>query len=915
MTWSRTKETGRGKLDARFSIEGFPYEFVTSQSMAQVVGDATRIAGLSMSGLTFGYRAGLKDGSIEGEGFTATIADVSKGRLATLALGKKATAACHLTSNRTASDTSLSVTSTAGFASSGVIYVNSEMISYSGKTSTSFTGCTRGLQNGLAQYHYISTGEQEFSTEVTNWPRTLVGRRAWIHVYGEGDSKTGDGTQVFIGFVKSDPSYSLQEGWSIDVGPISEILDSQWGGEVSAPLKITGIHYNAGSPFRINLHLYTNVGVTRQFVEPLYFYGFWQTEQDFCNAIWNRMQSYFNAHNYYGSTSGYGNWTSNMFSVAPLPEGGIQITFAPSATNQRAFYVSFPKANSKQPSDSEQEQDPRILESTDGEAAAAVWYNITSRSGMDVQQPLFAGSLYTVGITGVFARRIYAPTNRAYVGVTPLSDGAAANVPYPANYVYTSGIVPDNNVMVKLETDREGYAFRALRVASASPDPAGSYIGLAADIPNTGDLTGGWWSITDQDTLHVAPPVFKVDSIGSLMTGIHGESDENINRWGAPLTRNGTSQNCVFNLPSTYLNGGLYSVPPRVVTGRTFGPYFEGKELGEILKPEVLAMGHMWSTDSAGRLTTTRLRVASRADSDTTNIDDSEITSFAIERAVYNQISTVVYKSGYNIYEDKHMGTTWVFRNVQTPGITARGTTATIERVSHVGGTLPISKGQISEDDIDFDTAVSIGQRLTGLLGRPYDTVSLSCSLKQFDALIGSTVSVTSVMLPNTTGSFGVTRRLGLVVGRYVDLESGKVDLEILLTDREARGIAPSFLTSGQTNTSGNTWEITVDLTNMSTFTPANTFAVGDMVRVQPWDSTATTSVSGEVQLATSASMTILFASTWTPGSGTWYIRPDVTTAHNSAGSLALKYAFTNNSNRMIEWAGGQESESFTWDA
>lgn len=909
MTWTRTKATGRGKLDARFSIEGFPYEFVTSLSMAQVTGNATRIAGLSMSGLTFGYRAGLKDGSIEGEGFTATISDVSKGRLATLALGKKVTAACHLTSNRTASDTSISVTSTAGFSSSGVIYINSEMISYSGKTSTSFTGCTRGLQNGLAQYHYISTGEQEFSTEVTNWPRTLVGRRAWIHVYGEGDSKTSDGTQVFVGFVKSDPSYSLQEGWSLDVGPVSEILDSQWGGEVSAPLKITGIHYNAGSPFRINLSIHYGSG--NYVTLPLKIYGFWQTETAFAASVEQVMRSQFVAAGYYSG----GNWSGTLFSVVPLAEGGIQITFAPTASNQRGFYVSFPKANSKQPSDSEQEQDPRILESTDGEATAYTWWNLGLTSDMTQVQPAFYGATGTVGFTGVFARRLYAPTNRAYLGVTPLSDGAAANVPYPASYIYTSGVVPDTNVMVKLETDREGYAFRALRVASALPDPAGSYIQLAADIYNTDDLFGGWWSITDQDTLHVAPPVFKKDSIGSLLNSISNETGQNINRWGAPIVRNGTSQDCVFNLPSTYLNNGLYSVPPRVVTGRTFGPYFEGKELGEMLKPEVLAMGHMWSADSAGRLTTTRLRVASRADSDTTNIRDNEITSFAIERAVYNQISTVVYKSGYNIYEDKHMGTTWVFRNVQTPGITARGTTATIERVSYVGGTLPISKGQISEDDIDFDTAVSIGQRLTGLLGRPYDTVSLSCSLKQFDALIGSTVEVTSVMLPNTSGTFGVTDRLGLVVGRYVDLESGKVDLEILLTDREARGVAPSFLTSSQSNTSGDTWDITVDLTGMGTHSPANTFTVGDKVRIQPWDSTATTSIAGEVQLATSSTMTITFASTWTPGSGTWYIRPDVSTAHNSAGSLALKYTFVNNSNRMIEWAGGQEAESFVWDA
>jgi hypothetical protein len=50
--------------------------------------------------------------------------------------------------------TTINVTSTIGFAASGTIVINSERITYSGVTATSFTGCTRGAQAGVT---YAST--------------------------------------------------------------------------------------------------------------------------------------------------------------------------------------------------------------------------------------------------------------------------------------------------------------------------------------------------------------------------------------------------------------------------------------------------------------------------------------------------------------------------------------------------------------------------------------------------------------------------------------------------------------------------------------------------------------------------------------------------------------------------------------
>jgi hypothetical protein len=49
--------------------------------------------------------------------------------------------------------TALNVTSTSGFPSAGYIMLQSEIITYTGKTATSFTGLTRGVDNTVAAAH------------------------------------------------------------------------------------------------------------------------------------------------------------------------------------------------------------------------------------------------------------------------------------------------------------------------------------------------------------------------------------------------------------------------------------------------------------------------------------------------------------------------------------------------------------------------------------------------------------------------------------------------------------------------------------------------------------------------------------------------------------------------------------------
>ena len=63
----------------------------------------------------------------------------------------------------------INCTSASVFASSGTIYIGSEGISYSGKTGTSFTGCTRAANGTTPDAHASSDLISQFASTATGW--------------------------------------------------------------------------------------------------------------------------------------------------------------------------------------------------------------------------------------------------------------------------------------------------------------------------------------------------------------------------------------------------------------------------------------------------------------------------------------------------------------------------------------------------------------------------------------------------------------------------------------------------------------------------------------------------------------------------------------------------------------------------
>ena len=74
----------------------------------------------------------------------------------------------------------ITVDSTAPFPAAGNVYLGRENIAYTGKTPTTFTGCTRGQFGSLAWRYSAEAGEVKGSRAVTDHPTQWEGRRVWL---------------------------------------------------------------------------------------------------------------------------------------------------------------------------------------------------------------------------------------------------------------------------------------------------------------------------------------------------------------------------------------------------------------------------------------------------------------------------------------------------------------------------------------------------------------------------------------------------------------------------------------------------------------------------------------------------------------------------------------------------------------
>jgi hypothetical protein len=171
------------------TIEGIPYVFVeripkrvdTTSSIGLPSGYVSAVDALTIeTDQSVSITLDRKSGGSSGTSFDLTLDyDSLKDSGLLPILFKQATNRAILTTDLAHSATTITVDDTTGFASAGLLYLGRELVGYTGKTGTTFTGCTRGV----AGYAYKYDDESPTYRVGSDIPIVWRGRFVTVHAH------------------------------------------------------------------------------------------------------------------------------------------------------------------------------------------------------------------------------------------------------------------------------------------------------------------------------------------------------------------------------------------------------------------------------------------------------------------------------------------------------------------------------------------------------------------------------------------------------------------------------------------------------------------------------------------------------------------------------------------------------------
>lgn len=163
----------------------------------------------------------------------------------------------------------IAVKSTTGFDASGTAYIGQERFSYSGVTSTSFTGCSRGLYPafGVSTGHWAptytkppkSTSEQA-SPPVTSQPYSMLGRYVGLYlacVDPDNGSWTTESDNILLwaGYISQSISFDPKSAaWTLTCEPIHKKLENKICQNLAGGTYVNGINLRGPKGLRFLLH-------------------------------------------------------------------------------------------------------------------------------------------------------------------------------------------------------------------------------------------------------------------------------------------------------------------------------------------------------------------------------------------------------------------------------------------------------------------------------------------------------------------------------------------------------------------------------------------------------------------------------------------------------------------------------------
>lgn len=757
---------GEAAVEAVLVIEGVNEAFVSDARRAYLgkwpysyAGQHTPYAGLDASTLQFDEHTDWISTKLSGGQMSLVINDLGVGSAAVATRvfgGRVPTRRTYLAAALTAAATTVTVWSTEGWDDVGVLHIGREAIRYTGRTATTFTGCTRAWAHSFACAHPITTGV--YDIEVTDVPVAVERRRAQVMIFI--DDSQDDPSIVWRGIVESVRQTPGGPGYEITLAHVSSLLDQDFGEKIR-PFTIRGFYFASNAPFFIRVREsdspFGNDPAYTCFVS---LTGFYPSQQALLDQI---SAALANGDNWVKMSDGSsGSLPVNEEYRAVLFGGALGISFRADSTTPRYAWVDGAHA---------------LFARGPHDGPHAWRLVLDDGTGVDVLIALAGGATYTiVGNPSVQLPIAWTRIDRAYTRAGGVEDFVA-----PPDRVYYAGDF-DDSLVTSFFYGPSSFGVRA-------NDTSDDFFSVR--IPDTppADETPG---------VRVRVDFYELASYADSPVELEPAVDYGQLRWDellralidATATSGATGQTPW--LPSDeFASAADFEAQVLAIGGLDpvkVWQFYRGTSLRDILTPELQAQGLTWTTDYSGRLWVRRIEVTTASTHAAHEYDQavSQAWSVGWEQMRDGVINRATIKGGYNPREDRY--------TKRTVGAEMR---SSVGHFGERGIELEPQGAEIPRPDYEraFATA-QVAAAIVYTHAYPYVHVTLDRipGLRLANALLGDIVSITDDRVV-FRGQRGATRQRGQIVGRTVRYRGRGgpgVDLVVRLTDWNAAAYAPA---------------------------------------------------------------------------------------------------------------------------
>jgi len=734
----------------------------------------------------------------------------------TLSLGARdAQVYTRLVGDHSASDTTITVESTAAFGASGALHLGRERITYSSKTSTTFAGCVRGTA-GTSARKYVASGAlfRVYEAGVDERLPALPGRRCTVWLYALGAAGEAiDPTLVYDGRLAGGAGVIESSAWEIIVEHALKALDAEghaptlslYGyshGTVPRSLIVSSAHSGAFVPL---LAFWRGASTTRELTlnrdaaDP--DRGGWSESREQYLERWNRA----------GELGGYG------VAASLQANGTLRVSAADHVTDRRLI----------------------------------TWHGWSESQTFDPADP---GDFRETATTYSAGPKM-PPACLWLTGEMPLPPSERSKVPPTPSYPLSDSCAAYWTLTAECAGGELTAAIQNPRDAGADPI-----------ITNFGVWLTGVTLQPEEDSpvnpaLITKPTTAK---LGLFATGA---------RWWSTLRYAVLAQ--IDNLRGTDQLADSIDWGRLEALGRRQAPYPLRREYVVNIEEPFLAIFRNEARLLGLALSTWRGRAAMCLirDAAPTEARSGSLTAAYLRRGEVATVREVTdgLATSYELHLPAPSEDTITVNDAGA--IAESGAGETIE-ATLPGGVLPPGVG-VGTPALHA-TVIDVAGALLAPWVRPYQVATWPGDLRLADHEIGDVVTLEEWLLPDGQGGRGLDGAAGTVLGKRVDHDEGTVDLRLRLSPSAVAGYAPSALVSSITGAAVTVDTATIgaqgfadpynDDGSARTDGGASYFVQGDKVLLIEVDSESpTTPFAGEVLSVAGAVVTL----TSSPGS-TW---------------------------------------------